>query len=326
MGIQAFEEIGIDHSYCTAGCKEKPTTLNETTGRPSMSISDITSDSDCIFYTGLGLEMFGAVRDALKPVWPIKAGTMTMDNHLLLIMMRLRMGLYFQDLAHRFCISMQLASYIFRKAVPVMANLLKDGIIWLPRETIRASLPKAFMEKYPHTTCIIDCTEIFIQRPSSLLARAQTYSNYKGHNTAKCLVCIAPNGLIMYISQCYGGRASDNYITKDCGFLEYLLPGDEVMADRGFTIGEDLFARRVKLNIPPFMKGKAQLSEEEAIATRRIASVRIHVERAIQRLKSFKIFDKALPSCFLDIIDDMLVICAALCNFRSPLIKGQEDL
>jgi hypothetical protein len=35
---------------------------------------------------------------------------------------------------------------------------------------------------------IIDCFEIFIDRPSNLLARAETWSNYKHHNTVKYLI------------------------------------------------------------------------------------------------------------------------------------------
>ena len=82
----------------------------------------------------------------------------------------------------------------------------------------------------------------------------------------------------MYTSPLYSGRANDNYITKQCAFLNYLLPGDEVMADRGFTIGEALCSWRVKLNMPAFMKGRSQLSEEETIDLRKIAAERIHVE------------------------------------------------
>jgi hypothetical protein len=51
------------------------------------------------------------------------------------------------------------------------------------------------------------------------------------------------------------------------------------MADRGFDIMEDLAPRGVKLNIPPFLRGKSQLDQRELIETRRIASLRIHVER-----------------------------------------------
>lgn len=57
---------------------------------------------------------------------------------------------------------------------------------------------------------------------------------------------------------------------------------DVLMADHGFNI-QDLFEqKRVRVNIPPFLNGKPQLSEEELVKTRRIATIRIHVERDIE--------------------------------------------
>ena len=50
------------------------------------------------------------------------------------------------------------------------------------------------------------------------------------------------------------------------------------MADRGFDIQDDLTPLGVKVNIPPFLKGRKQLDEGEMIETRWIASLRIHVE------------------------------------------------
>ena len=47
---------------------------------------------------------------------------------------------------------------------------------------------------------IIDCFEIFVDRPSALLARVQTYSSYKHHNTAKYLIGITPHGIVSFIS------------------------------------------------------------------------------------------------------------------------------
>lgn len=102
------------------------------------------------------------------------------------------------------------------------------------------TMPTSFKNSYPKTTCIIYCTERFIKWTFSLKAKAQTYSSYKSHNTAKVRVAIAPSGYIMFISHSYAKRASDNFITKSCAFLNVLRPGDEVMADRGYTIGEDL--------------------------------------------------------------------------------------
>ena len=47
-------------------------------------------------------------------------------------------------------------------------------------------------------------------------------------------------------------QCSDKFITIDSGILDYLMPGDEVMADRGFTNKDLLFKRKVKLVMPSF--------------------------------------------------------------------------
>ncbi len=75
----------------------------------------------------------------------------------------------------------------------------------------------------------------------------------------------------MFISPVYGGRCSDKFITAYSGFLEYLHPGDEVMADRCCTITNLLYERKVKLVIPAFTKRGMQLSEENTTNTTRIA-------------------------------------------------------
>ena len=71
------------------------------------------------------------------------------------------------------------------------------------------------------------------------------------------------------------------------------------MADRGFTVEEELFTKGVKLNIPVFTKGKKQLGANDVTKTRRIANVRIHIERAIRRLKVFTILSGTVPVCSL---------------------------
>ena len=90
------------------------------------------------------------------------------------------------------------------------------------------------------------------------------------------------------------------------------------MADQGFTIEEELFTRRAKLNIyiPDFAKGEKQLSANDVTKTRRIANVRIQFERAIRRLKVFTILSGTVPLSSLKQFDANLVVCAALVNFR----------
>lgn len=124
---------------------------------------------------------------------------------------------------------------------------------------------------------------------------------------------------ITFVSSLYPGCISDKELTRKSGILDLLEEGDSVMADRGFDIEEDLILLGVKLNIPPFLRGKTQLSEKELIETRRIASLRIHVERAMERIKYFHIFDRTLPSSLTDIADRIFYICSILSNFQPSL-------
>ena len=59
------------------------------------------------------------------------------------------------------------------------------------------------------------------------------------------------------------------------------------MADCGFTVDEELKQLKVDLNIPAFLGGRSQLTKAEVKESQTIASVRIHVERAISRIKKF---------------------------------------
>ncbi|XP_065144923.1 uncharacterized protein [Paramisgurnus dabryanus] len=87
----------------------------------------------------------------------------------------------------------------------------------------------------------------------------------------------------------WGGRVSDKQITKESGFLELLEPMDEVLADRGFLIRDELAAIGATLRIPHFTKGKKQLSAGE-----------------------------------VDMLDDVVIVCAALTNLcKSVVPKGR---
>ena len=128
----------------------------------------------------------------------------------------------------------------------------------------------------------------------AIFSQSITYSSYKNHNTAKGLIGISPSGYPSFVSPLYAGKTSDRKITKDCGILDLLEPNDQIMADRGFDMQDDL-PNNVTLNIPPFLDGKDQLSLDEELTTRKIASVRVHVERAIARIKSFRILHQDIP-------------------------------
>ena len=57
------------------------------------------------------------------------------------------------------------------------------------------------------------------------------------------------------------------------------------MADKVFIISELLTKKGCNLVIPPFLHCKEQFSQEETEQTKKIARLRIHVERAVRRVK-----------------------------------------
>ena len=173
-----------------------------------------------------------------------------------LVLVRLRLGLFEQDLAYRFGISQSTVSRIFNTWINFLFLQFKQIPLWPPKALIISHMPKVFKEKYPSTRVIIDATEIFVQQPAIPELQQLTFSNYKNHNTYKGLVGISPSGAVILVSDLYPGSISDKELTRRSGLLGALERGDSVMADRGFDIEEDLTLLGVKLNIPPFLKGK----------------------------------------------------------------------
>lgn len=188
------------------------------------------------------------------------------------------------------------------------------------RDITSLTLPAAF-RKFQNIRCIIDCTELFIERPSNLTGQSLTFSNYKHHTTIKFLVAIVPTGAVCYVSQAWGGRVSDRCITEQSGFLDHICPGDVVMADKGFTIGDLLAKKDAFLEISPFLTKKKQFTPAEVELTKNIAQVRIHVERAIGRVKQFHILDSVIPISLHSSISSIFRVCCFLSNLHPPLVK-----
>ncbi|XP_077523639.1 uncharacterized protein LOC144134651 [Amblyomma americanum] len=183
-------------------------------------------------------------------------------------------------------------------------------------------MPDNFKELYPSTRIVLDCTEIFIENPSDYKTQSDTFSSYKGHNTAKGLIGITPNGFVSFVFNLAPGRLSDREITRHSGLYELLEEGDSVMADRGFLIEDDLRQLGVKLNMPPMLNGRTQLSLADELATRQIASLRIHVERVIRELKNFRILRAVFPNVMAEKLNKIWKICCYLNNFmHEPILN-----
>ena len=111
--------------------------------------------------------------------------------------------------------------------------------------------------------------------------------------------------------------------------MNKLLPGDIVLADRGFDISDSVAMKQAKLHLPAFTKGKNQLTALEIEETRSIANVRIHVERVIGCVRQkYTILQGTLPKDFITkrageecpLIDRIVRVCCALCNICNTVI------
>ena len=129
------------------------------------------------------------------------------------------------------------------------------------------------------------------------------------------------------MSQLYVGSISDIELTRVSGYLQTLhgKGGVSVMADRGFMVRDMLAENGVDLNIPPFMEGREQLPADEVKRGRSIASLRIHVERAIGRIKNYAILKGTLPITMIRIANQIVCVCAWLTNFQPALVPLPSD-
>jgi len=283
------------------------------------------------FYTGLpSFEVFENIFEFVKKnVDRDETLTkLTLKQEFMVVLMRLRLGLLEEDLAYRFGVAQSTISRILSRWIGVMATRLQFLIQWPERDQLCKTMPACFLDNFEKCVVILDCFEIFIEKPNDLTARAQTYSQYKHHNTVKVLLGITPQGTISFVSEPWGGRTSDVHLTENSGILKNLIPGDVVLADRGFTISDSVGLYCAELKIPDFTKGKKQLQKSALDGTRDLASVRIHVERVIGLLRNkYTLLQKILPIKMLMqkldgtcTLSEILIVCSALCNLNGPVV------
>lgn len=145
----------------------------------------------------------------------------------------------------------------------------------------------------------------------------------------KFLIGISPMGTVSFLSKCWGGRVSDKSLTHSSGFFNYLEHGDTILADRGFTLAEDMAVYGANLAIPSFTCGKEQLSQREVEKLKQLSRVRIHIERVIGLVKNrYLILKGPIAISVLkhknDIevanVDKILTVCCALINISPSIV------
>lgn len=279
------DSIGVEH-------------YNMETQHTTPPLSYDTMDNRMISYhTGLEckekfqlvLQSLGKAAYELNYYVPHEVPSISIDNQLLITLIKLRLSKANIELSMLFGIPARAVSNIFYTWVNFMYYQWGEVDWWPSQETVRYYAPDGFKRSYPNTRVIIDGTECPLAKPSKPLAQQVTWSSYKNRNTVKVLVGATPGGLISYVSESYGGAASDRQIVERSNLTTMCDPGDEIMSDKGFNV-EDLFIpKQVMVNIPTFFKQKNRMDGKTVRKDRHIASKRVHIERLIGLVKTYAI-------------------------------------
>ncbi|XP_021347575.1 uncharacterized protein LOC110446645 [Mizuhopecten yessoensis] len=199
--------------------------------------------------------------------------TLSNEDCLFLTICRLRHDFGLKDICMRFGLTLQSTGVVFNTWIDHISGQLS---IWPHRDTIIENMPTEYRRDFPTSLIIIDGTELKTQTPCALGLQSQLYSDYKSSTTLKCPIGCDPSGSVIFVSGLHSDSISDKTITKESGFYEtlktlnsqgYLNDGDAIMADKGFTIGEELGQLGLNLNIPPFTKSGSQMSSADVKKT-----------------------------------------------------------
>lgn len=109
------------------------------------------------------------------------------------------------------------------------------------------------------------------------------------------------------------------------------MQGDLILADRGFNIHDSAGLYYAEVKLPPFTKGKLQLSQSDVDLSRQLSRVRIHVERIIGLVRQkYTILQSTIPINLImcsdeteedSVIDKIVTICCALCNCCTSVVS-----
>ena len=252
-----------------------------------------------------------------------KVDMISFEDQVFISLMKLRQNYTNLHIAQLFSCSTATISNIVLTFTHVLhKSLYEDCLNTVPsREKNRTSMPELF-SVFGNCKMVIDCTDLEIAAPGLMSEQRMTYSTYRGMNSFKTLIGVAPNPVITHVSKLFPGSTSDKPIVENSGVLHNFKAGDLILADKGFLIN-DVVPDGVSVNIPPFLYN-GKFNETEVKLTKTIARCRIHVERANARLKDFKILN-FIPPYLRCYSDKILQLCAGLVNLQHSLIKEIRD-
>ena len=326
--VQQSDQIAaLNHEVLTL--KQEIHSLNmQLKHAQKFTYASIANQHDLVIqYTGLSNDAFDALNDISQNLQPFnyylgwEVVCLDTADQILMTLMKLKRNYTHVDLGQRFSVSTETVKNVVLTWLCILHEILFVGVlksVGIPSQIKnQSSLPNSF-SSFSNCRIVIDCTEVQIAVPrDSMTKQNKTWSHYKQRNTFKGLIGVAPNACVTYASKLYPGSTSDKEIVRHCRILTDMQKGDLILADKGFVI-QDITPPGVFVNVPPFLV-KSQFTQQEVLCTKRIARARIHVERAIERIKSYHILNH-IPAHYRPWATKIFQLCASLVNLQTPLI------
>ncbi|XP_055625861.1 uncharacterized protein LOC129768322 isoform X2 [Toxorhynchites rutilus septentrionalis] len=295
--------------------------------RRTMSVH-FKTDSELNSWTGLAtLRMLNTIVEGLSSLAAYKKRSrspVSPEEEVLVVFIKMKTNISFPCLATLFNLNHRTVSTVFLRTVPLLKMMCTPLIPWPTQGEIHRNMPHYFRPDFTDVVAVLDCMEIPIKKPKCLHCRINAYSHCKGHETAKYLITVTPGGTISYVSRGYGGKASVNQIVAEGNMLGKFRMGEALMADKRFSIETECAAYGVKLVRPPFLTARRyQFNGKDAREGVSIAAAyTLYVERAIQRIKMFGIFNNEIDTRFVPILDDLIYIACGVVNISKPFLSN----
>ena len=204
--------------------------------------------------------------------------TLTPAQEVLIVLIYLRHNVAHEVVGQMFSVSADTSENLFHEIVPLLRDLCPAS---------RFDAEKRWKKGEPSWTpdaldrILVDTFETSVPRPSQEPQQKRLYSGKKKRHTIKTQIVTDTTGEILDVDAGHRGPAADKTILGESSVDEQ-FPKATKQADKGYHGATDV-------EMPHRKPKGGELTSEHREENRQMASVRVHVEHGIRRVKAFKI-------------------------------------
>jgi hypothetical protein len=96
------------------------------------------------------------------------------------------------------------------------------------------------------------------------------------------------------------------------------------MADKGFVLNKLLKGTEITIATPHFLCSDGRFTSSQIQDNQKFASLRIHVERHIKRVKEYNLLQSTVPLSIAGSVNQLWTVANLVTLFKRPLIKQKN--